>query len=301
MMSGGPPQIGHRLIDLGAAVPLDASLLRGVVAYSEGRNAEAKTLLDPIDPRSQHATIAAPLALIQAGLAAPSDSAKAMALLDFARLLAPGTLIEESALRREIAAAGAAGDQEKFRSLCLGYMRRFQDSVYAGAFRSQFADLFLQLDSGEGEARLQALDDMLAELRPHARRTLYLSVSRAALLRGETGAARHAAERAAELAGEGSDTARANLYAAAAGILDGGLERAVLDLEAVDSTGLTPEDAGIREAALALAGQITAWPTGPEEEPPPDIEDAPAREAMASIIRTRAALAEIDMLLEARN
>jgi chemotaxis protein MotC len=302
VMSGGSPLMVRRLLDLGDAVHLDADMLNGILAYLEGRNSQAKSLLDPIDARTQYASLAAPLALIQATLAAESDPARALALLDFARLSAPGTLIEESALRRAIAAAGLLGDRERFRSLCGQYMRRFHASVYAEAFRAQFADLFLQLDPIGGPESLATLDEMLADL-PSARRlSLYLSVARAALQRGMTAAAAHASEQANALAGDGGDeTSRGVLYRAAAGLLGDGLDRAMVDLAALDPETLRKDDREIRDAALELGGRITAWPEEPGEPPPQDTSDAAEQAVLASIGRAREAMASVETLLEAVN
>ena len=70
---------------------------------------------------------------------AEKEPAKALAYLDDARLLAPGTLIEEAAFRRQIALIASAGDGERYEMMVARYLRRFPNSVYAGNFRQQFA------------------------------------------------------------------------------------------------------------------------------------------------------------------
>jgi chemotaxis protein MotC len=301
VMSGGSPLVARRLLDLGEVVPLDAEMLKGILAYLEGRNSQAESLLDPLDSRVQHESLAAPLALIQATLAAQADPAKALALLDFARLHAPGTLIEESALRRGIAAAGMLGDKQKFRRLCGQYMRRFHDSVYAEAFRAQFADLFLQLDPNGSEESLATLDEMLADLPPARRRPLYLSVARAALQRGMTSAAAHASKQANALPRDGDEAPRGVLYGAAAALVGDGLERAMTELAAIDPDILTEDDRGIRDAALKIGGRITAWPEGAGEPPGADSPDETEQAVLASIGRAQKAMAGVDAILEAGN
>ena len=71
---------------------------------------------------------------------AADEPQEALALLDEARLLSPGTLVEEAALRRSIALAAALGDAKRFAlashaSMCAAIC----DSPYA----SQFADAFV--------------------------------------------------------------------------------------------------------------------------------------------------------------
>jgi chemotaxis protein MotC len=297
VMSGGSPDVARRLLELGEAVPLDASMLKGVLAYLEGRNVEAKQLLEPIDARLQHMSVAGPLALIQATLTVETDPAKAMRLLDVARLLAPGTLVEESALRRAVATAGMLGDRAKFRSLCEQYIRRFQDSVYADAFRAQFAALFLDLAPEDGEESAAMLDEMLATVRAEQRRRLYLSVARTALTRGVTGTAGYASDRAKELSGE--DAQDAVLYGAAAAIFGDGLESAVAELARIDPNGLQEANREIRAAALSMGEQITAWPDGEGAAPAEGDTEPTARATLASVARARSAIAGVDALLGA--
>ena len=63
----------------------------------------------------------------------------AVALLDRARLLSPGTLVEEAALRRSIAIAATLGDTGRFLMASEQYVRGYLRSPYA----SQFADAFV--------------------------------------------------------------------------------------------------------------------------------------------------------------
>ncbi|MGT2464328.1 hypothetical protein ACVOMV_00165 [Mesorhizobium atlanticum] len=71
-------------------------------------------MLKPIDPMSVPADIGAFLALVKGSLLAADDPAQALALLDEARLLSPGTLVEEAALRRSVGIAAAQGDAARF-------------------------------------------------------------------------------------------------------------------------------------------------------------------------------------------
>ena len=139
VLSGGDPRILKKLSEGGMLSALDAKLVQGVVAYGEGRSAEAAELLVPIDARSLEPGIAGHLALVQAELTAGKEPRKALAFFDEARLLSPGTLIEEAALRRQISLVAAAKDFDRFDMLAANYLRRFARSVYAASFRQQFA------------------------------------------------------------------------------------------------------------------------------------------------------------------
>ena len=83
--------------------------------------------------------IAMYLALVKGSMLAEAEPRNALALLDRARLLAPGTLVEEAALRRSIAVATTLGDAKRFLRLSEQYVRAYLRSPYA----SQFADAFV--------------------------------------------------------------------------------------------------------------------------------------------------------------
>ena len=79
------------------------------------------------------------MALVQSALLAQSDFKAAIERLDEVRLLMPGTLVEEAALRREIFLVGQVDDFDKFESLAMQYFRRYRHSIYAGTFRQRFS------------------------------------------------------------------------------------------------------------------------------------------------------------------
>jgi chemotaxis protein MotC len=241
---------------------IDDKLARGVLAYGEGRDAEALELLSGIDARALDATLAGHIALAQAELTAKKDPKKALDFLDDARLLAPGTLVEEAALRRQVSIVAASGEFDQFELLSANYLRRFSRSVYADAFRRQFAtDVAVRPDTGDSEhtARLQAA---LEALEPVERRDVYLSIAREALIRGKVPLARFAAVNAASLFEEPSaGRLQSGLYEAAALVLTKDIDKGVSKLGAVDKAKLGEEDAELAAAAGAVAAEITRMPS----------------------------------------
>ena len=138
LLSGGSPQVVGTLRSRNV-LRVDDAFLDGAIAYIEGRPDDARARLGGINVRSLPATMGAEIALVQSALVAQSDAKAAIDRLDEARLLMPGTLVEEAALRREIFVAGQVDDFDKFEALALQYFRRFKNSIYAGNFRQRFA------------------------------------------------------------------------------------------------------------------------------------------------------------------
>ncbi|SFV09708.1 chemotaxis protein MotC [Methylobacterium sp. 174MFSha1.1] len=306
-LAGGGPGVLRRMRET-ARVPDDlAPLVQGALAYLEGREREARPLLGRYDPRTQPLALAGQLALTQAAVNVREAPRRAIELLDLARLLAPGTLVEEGALRREIFIHAQGGDATRFEALSIQYLRRFRRSVYAGNFRQRFATALTRLDFDSDRARVARLERMLDEIEPGERRDLYLLVARAGLDQGRRETATFAAERALSLAGPDSEAAaRARLYRAAALIVvDGRYEEGLESLRAVDRAGLDASDRGLLDAALSTAGQIRGGaPPAPAAPPaPPTAEAAPPAgrhqiPEAASIARAREALAQVDRMID---
>ncbi|RUW73434.1 chemotaxis protein MotC, partial [Mesorhizobium sp. M2A.F.Ca.ET.067.02.1.1] len=138
-MSGGNPVTVAAAASRAMTDPQSLAIAKGVVAYLNGRPANAIEMLKPIDPMSVPPDIGAFLALVKGSLLAADDPAQALALLDEARLLSPGTLVEEAALRRSVGIAAAQGDAARFALASTQYVASYLYSPYA----SQFADAFV--------------------------------------------------------------------------------------------------------------------------------------------------------------
>lgn len=279
VLSGGKPNVLRRLLEASPFPALDERLMRGALAYVEGDLAKAKELLSDFDARSFPASMGSQLAIAQAAVAFADDPKRAAALLAIARLLSPGTLAEEAALRREILVASQLQETDKFEQLSRQYVQRFRHSVYAGNFRQRFAGALTRMRFIDDPAELPRLDGMLSELEPKARQELYLTVARAAVVQAKTEAARFAAGRVLEMAEPGSaDRARALLYRAAASVVVAdGFDAAREDLKAIDQLLLDPSDT---QLFAVVAGTAEAIATASEPRPVP-ADEPPAAEAPA--------------------
>ena len=163
-LSGGQPRVIRKILELGTSPERETNLMKGALAYVERREAKAKQILLPIDAKTLAATVGGHIAMIQSALVSREDPAKAMRLLDQARLLTPGTLVEEAALRREIFLAGEIADLEQFSSLSSQYIRRFPNSVYADNFRRRFSDAITNFGLKSEASQFAKLEILLSEL-----------------------------------------------------------------------------------------------------------------------------------------
>ncbi|AXK81732.1 chemotaxis protein [Pseudolabrys taiwanensis] len=268
LLSGGAPQVVR---DLRARVKLniDEAILDGALAYVEGRSDEAKARLADVNVRTLPPTFGAQIALVQSALVAQSDPKQTIERLDEARLLLPGTLVEEAALRREIFVTGQVDDFDKFESLAIQYFRRYRHSIYSGNFRQRFALAVARFSFAQQTHRFARLVAILEHLDRASQRTLYLLIARTALVHGKIDMADLSAERAETLAEAGStEQERARLYRASVRALRKSNEEAVSDLKKIDKGRLPQRDAELLAAALTVGGNVRR--ALPSVSAPPD-------------------------------
>lgn len=259
LFSGGKPAVVRTILSRSTMPREIDRLLKGALAYAEGQDQIARDLLEPIDPRSVPAVVGGPLALVEATLFAGSDPKKAAHFLDTARLLVPGSLVEEAALRRQITLETDPAALSKFVALSRQYLHRFQSSIYAQNFKQHLAAAAVRIGAQGDVALIGRLDPIMEELPHEEQRALFLGIARAAITQGHMEAARYAAERAATIATDSArDSARAQLYLDAAAIVSDDVVKGIAALEAADGARLSPEDADLRDAALAVARAVQA-------------------------------------------
>jgi chemotaxis protein MotC len=317
VLSGGNPGILRKLLELGSSVITenDRPLIEGALAYVEGREEAAQNSLAFLDPQSLPPTLGAQLALVQSALVVRKNAAKSDELLDFVRLQAPGTLLEEAALRRQVFVASQTNNMEKFQSLAVDYLRRYRHSIYAGNFRQRLASALTRVDFGKESSRFEGAVAMMSELEPEARRDLYLLAARSSIEQGFTTSARLLADKAQELAGsDRMSGARAKLYRAASLITSPqAIDNAVKDLRSLDRSALAASDLDLLDSALAMADQIRKLPdmqaqqvaqakpevTKVAAERPMDVS-APAQglEQLQTLSKARDALSRVDKLIK---
>jgi chemotaxis protein MotC len=295
----------QKLLDGGAKFEIEEKLLKGALAYADGRMDEAGELLGGIEARALDAGIAGHVAFVQAELVAKSDPAKAFGHLDDARLLAPGTLVEEASFRRQLALVGPSEDAERYETLAALYLRRFPNSLYAGSFRQQFAAAIAGNVRASESDRLARLEAMLGGVGPAERRDVYLTIAKEALLKGKVGIAAFAAASAGKLVDAGSvEEARARVYEGAALVVSDRLDKGVEMLGEADRGKLAQADAALVDAGLAVADAVQRAPASPDpEDAQPKLAGTVEQGAAASAVVARAhkIFAQVDeMLSEAR-
>jgi chemotaxis protein MotC len=264
LLSGGQPRDIVRLLESGAVPPSEIPLMRGALAYTLGAEDEAQKRLADLDPRTLGLGLAAPVAFAQSVLETKRDPAKAMALLDLARLLAPGTLIEEAALRRETVLASDQRQVDRVAQLSRQYASRFGASVYAEAFLKTLAETLAQSGALDSSANFDKFAPFFAALAPETRRAFLLQVTRSAVLDGKFDVVAAASAQTLAAVTPGSvEEARAELYQATARILTPDYDAGLAELQSLAAAKLDHLDQELLASARVIAAFL--------RQPPPEV------------------------------
>ena len=258
-MSGGNPATLEYLMSRDVNGNFDNRVADVLRKYLNGKGLLVVNTLADIAREYRDKPIGPYLALVAGNVMSGKNAKAALTLYDWARLTAPGTIVEESALRRSLALCADAGMVPSGLEYARRYTRRFLHSPYA----SQFADLFVQLVVDHNtDVKQQDIVDILSFMDPAKQREIYLRMARRAAIAGKSDLATLAAGRAQAISNDGGDAfgALAGFYGGVAAVSTPGLESAVTNLDQMPAGELNERDRALRDAAKAVAQEILRAP-----------------------------------------
>lgn len=309
VLSGGDARLLRQLFDAGVfgktrdgqaeasgkddkahAIAQELALARGTLAYAYGDRSGAATALTALDPRALPASLGGHVALVQALLAGDTDHKRAIALCNEARLLSPGTLIEEAALRLTIELAIATADRRRFEIAVARYLRRFPRSLHARSVDVRIARVLAALDRGGAADGRNWLRAVIGGLPTERRARLLAELAAASLRAGKLATAAAAAEM---LGADGASDAAGGVvlaYGGAALATGPDRRRALRMLEEAERGASDEETRALIAAARALAALIDAPPSrlaGGHADASSGAPASPAIEARVKAVRAR--------------
>ena len=261
ILSGGSLADVIPILKSDAIVESERSLARGALAYVTNHETDAIALLGEVDLNALDARLAGQVAFARSVLETKQDPGTATELLDWSRLLAPGGLVEEAALRREITLLAEAKDVRRVAMLTRRYSTRFAASLYAADFFRELAGAIARLGLADDPANYQLLSSATATLPPDGRQDFLLTLAKSAVVYARFDAAAGAATDA--LRGARADTPdapRARLYLAASRIFSDGYDAATADLQGLSASKLDRADANLLAAARRVAAELRIAP-----------------------------------------
>jgi chemotaxis protein MotC len=255
-MSGGNPATLEYLAGRDIAGNFDSRVADALRKYLNGQGTLVAKALGDMANEYRDEPIGSYLALVSGNVALQKNPKGALEFFDLARLGAPGTIVEEAALRRSVAIAVDADMVDKGLAYSRKYARRFVHSPYA----SQFVDFFVQLVVEHyPQVAEHDIDGTVEFMDAERRKEVFLRIARRAALEGKNELARFASDRATALSGE-LPASLARLYGGLASIPTSGVDGALKDLLNIPEEQLSLRDRALRDAAQAVAAEVLRQP-----------------------------------------
>jgi chemotaxis protein MotC len=261
ILSGGSLADVAPLLKGDTAIESERSLARGALAYVTNHEADAIALLAQTDLSALDRRVAGEVAFARSVLETKRDEKAAVDLLDWARLLGPCGLVEEAALRREIALLAEAKDASRLATLTRQYVTRFASSLYAADFFRDLAGAIARLGLADDPANYKLLSSAVAALSTDGRREFLLTLAKSGVVSAHFVAAASAATEALESSKTDSPEAmRARLYLAASRVFSDAYDAAIAELKTLSASNLDRADASLLAAVRRVAAELRIAP-----------------------------------------
>jgi len=302
VLSGGDYGVLKPLAHDETRYQADRTLAQGIMKYAQGQTNAARKLWDNVDPRSLDVSLVGPFALARASLYIGNDDAKAIALLDEARLACPHTAIEEAAARREIPVLVDKGDTPRAMLLMTDYLRRFGKSIYAWKLFRDFSTAVAKRDEFDNRDMVDKLAAATSTADRQSRINLLLAISAAAIPPGRISLAQAAATEALSLKPDTTaDIDRAMLYRAAANAPSTRAAEALAALHQINADRLSGNDVKIHEVAGYIAQTVMQdrFAAGNEIGNASDNANAEGSAAAGDLLRVSSAVKSADAAIQA--
>lgn len=256
VLSGGSYLIASAL---GQDDRLNSTLKNILLASSDfmqGNRQAAQNRLKNVDMNSLPSRLSGRIALVHSILTDNDRDAK-QAWLAFAASAMPGSLIEESALRRSALTYAESGDEQRFWERVARYQRRYRNSLYARGFWRDVLQSLIIWSTKVPTLQLTRLDAHWTDLPRSDRQDLYLEFARQAAARNAPQVAEFAAARLLRISMDRSRESQiALLYMSIYKISSPNSEEARLTLRQINRSFLAPQEDAFLAAALTLSNQI---------------------------------------------
>lgn len=256
VLSGGDPATAQTLAKSDSLDLRTKHILEASAVFMQGDHEAAGKQFKDLDTQGLPARLTGRLALVLALLDNRNMAAK-QAHLATAIAAMPGSLIEESALRRSALAYADAGDERRFWERIARYQRRFPKSLYAPAFWREVSAAVIAWCAKEPQFALDKLEKEWNGMEVSLRRSLYLDLTRQATAANERRVTEFAAAQLQGLSTEGSPEDQvAELYMAIYKVASPEGDDALRGLKSIRRDLLDDQDRDLLDAALAVSEQI---------------------------------------------
>ncbi|WP_297323595.1 chemotaxis protein [uncultured Bartonella sp.] len=265
LFNGGNPAVVETIIKNTPDTTVPKNYIDGALAFVHHKTKNfLKAFNDlPTDNTDVPAALLLAITLNTVDDMAEDTPEKASNRLDWVRLVAPGSLFEEAAIRRQIKVASLINNTKLFRMLTRNYVTRFSKSSYENEFWRDFLTALAHMDSRLSD---EQLSEFVAFAPKKFQLVIYLQISRNALIDARMPRAHFCAQKAIDLARDlGVDDTVARLYYAASSVGSTAAEDAGEMLKTISVSRLPERDRPLLMAAMTVAkGVVSDLPVLPK-------------------------------------
>jgi chemotaxis protein MotC len=206
-------------------------------------------------PEYKSSTIGPYLALVAANVVMGKKPELALQYFDWARLVLPGTIVEEAALRRSLIITVKQGNVEQSARFARLYLSRFPNSPYAAQVAGQVVTLIDMHHEQLGRQRISELLELLDRAR---QQEVYLRIARKSAVSGAFEFAHWAAGQALELSdGKADNPAKlAELYLSLSSVPTGNIAEVQSAFAKLPDEMLGPDERRLRDAGAFILSEV---------------------------------------------
>lgn len=258
-MSGGNPKTLDLVVARDKYGYFDEQITGIMRAYLNGMIPSSKIPMEELVEIYLNTPIGPYVALIAANVKAAAKDIEAIELFNLARLVAPGSLIEEAALRRSILLSINHDLYDEALSFAHIYARRFNRSPY----NVQFSQLVVEMIVANLDNIDEVLvDEVISYLPVQQQKTIYLRISRTGVINGNNKMAKKAAEKLNIFKGHANAYYKmvSNFYSNLVKLPTEQTKEIAEKIYAVKRRSLSPIDRPLHDAVMLLVGQILDLP-----------------------------------------
>lgn len=285
LLGGGSPTLVEKQFGL-RRLQGSHPVIAGVIAFSTGDRISALKHLGDVDPLILPASIGGHIALVQAMLQGEAEDSTKMHKLAIARLLLPGSIAEEVALRESAELSYASNRFDDLVFVVDQYFRRFPASIYAPAFSKRLGVFIGGLEQTRSEAAQQKLIEVFTHRNPHVSTQELLSFCRMLISSGQLNKAGNIAAEILTRASSELEQRQALLYLVVATPLTSDVEKHLTILRSSDLSDFTTSDRVLLRSVLKIRSGLSRMDT--ERAPKtnrPSVADNKDDEFIANVTR----------------
>ena len=286
VLFGGPASVLGSAVAQGAIPKEYETTARGVIAFSNRDLDLARKYLIETAPDLLPHDVEEPLALVRGTLLAPVQPEKAMLHFRRVQLVAPGTALEEAALRQHVLVLVRNKNVSEGIAKLATYLRRFPASIYWLQFAGTVATGLVRADDLRIADLLSGSQELILAASKDRYHQFLLEVSKRLIVAGSF---EKAAELSAYVGGNSDPLSRvgqiAYLYKNVCDAVTASSELALKNLRAVELSRYSKEEQDLVRAGIAIATEVQSGYRLNGEQPPPTAsqQNAPAPDVVQAI------------------